>query len=76
MRSYLLIFLKLSFCGFKWRPAHDHLLLGRQVVPVLDQRQVSLDFEFDKSQRGLKLFLARELEARLFVLGVGIFRGG
>ena len=48
-------------------------LHGRQVVPMLDQRQVSLDFEFDRSQSGLKIFLARKLKACLFVLGVGIF---
>ena len=51
------------------------VLHGRQVVPVLDQRQVLLDFEFDKSQSGLKLFLARELEACLLVLGVGVLKG-
>jgi hypothetical protein len=50
-------------------------LHARQVVPMLDQRQVLLDFEFDKSQSSLKLFLAGELEARLFVLIVGVLRG-
>jgi hypothetical protein len=50
-------------------------LLSGQVVPVLDQRQVLHDFEFDKSQSGLKLFLAGELEACLLVFGVGILRG-
>ena len=38
-------------------------------------KQVLLDFEFDNSQSGLKLFLARELEACLVVLGMGCFRG-
>ena len=51
----------------------DILLPGRQVVPMLDQRQVLLDFEFDKSQSGLKLILARELESSLFVFTVGVF---
>ena len=51
------------------------VLLARQVVPMLDQHQVLLDFEFNRSQSGLKLFLARELEACLVVLGVGIFQG-
>ena len=51
------------------------VLHGRQVVPVLDQPQVLLDFEFDKSQSGLQLLLARELEACLLVLGVGVLKG-
>jgi hypothetical protein len=51
------------------------VLLIRHVVPMFDQRQVLLDFVFDKSQSGLKLFLARKLEACLFVLGVSIFGG-
>src|SRR5262245_30873154 len=50
-------------------------LRGRQVVPVLNQHQVLLDFQFDGPQSGLKLFLARELAAYLFVLGVGVFGG-
>jgi hypothetical protein len=52
--------------------AHERVLLGRQMVPVFDQRQVLLDFLFDKSQSGLKLFLARELEACLVVLRVAV----
>ena len=56
-------------------PADELVLLGRQVVPVLDQHQVLLDFEFDSSQSGLKLFLARELRTCLIVLGVGVFEG-
>lgn len=51
------------------------VLLARQVVPVLDQHQVLLDFKFNSSQSGLKHFLARELEACLVVFGVGIFQG-
>jgi hypothetical protein len=34
-------------------------------VPMLDQRQVVLDFIFDKFQSCLKLLLARKLEACL-----------
>ena len=49
---------------------------SRQVVPMFDQRQVLLDFDFDKSQSGLKLFLARELEACLVVLGMAVVGGG
>jgi hypothetical protein len=54
---------------------HAPVLLGCQMVPMLDQHQVLLDFEFDKSQCGLKLFLARELEACFVVLGVAVGRG-
>jgi hypothetical protein len=43
------------------------------MVPMLDQRQVLLDFEFYKSQCGLQLFAARELDACLLVLGMGVF---
>jgi hypothetical protein len=42
------------------------------MMPVPDQRQMSLDFEFDRMQGGLKLFLVRELEARLLALGVAV----
>ena len=66
-----------SRCGswIAFRPAHALVLLGRQVVPVFEQYQVLLDFEFDISQSRLKLFLARELEACFFVLGVGVIEG-
>jgi hypothetical protein len=42
------------------------------MMPVLDQRQMLLDFQFDRMQGGLKLFLVRELEARLLVLGMAV----
>lgn len=61
--------------GSNGGPADKLVLHGRQVVPVLDQHQVLLDFEFDKSQSRLKFFLACELEERLFVFGVGVFKG-
>ena len=44
------------------------------MMPVYDQCQMLLDFYFDRSQGGLKLFLVRELEARLLVLGVAVLR--
>lgn len=44
----------------RWSLRPALLLLGRQVVPMLDQHQLLLDFKFYKSQGGLKLFLGRE----------------
>jgi len=46
----------------------------RQVLPVFDQRQMLLNFEFDESQDGLKLLFATELKACLVVLGVAVLR--
>jgi hypothetical protein len=44
------------------------------MMPVFDQRQMLLDFQFDRSQGGLKLFLVRELESRLIILGVAVLQ--
>jgi putative RNA 2'-phosphotransferase len=55
--------------GTSWR-----VLQVRHVMPVFDQCQVLLDFEFDKSQSGLKLFLAPQLETCLLVLGGNVLK--
>jgi hypothetical protein len=60
---------------FVLRLQHTLVLPGCQVVPVRDQCQVLLDFEFDKSQGGLKFFLACELGACFVVLGMGVIEG-